>query len=267
MSQATDDIQLQVWKDLALSKQLLANEVIKALDLDSNSSAADIKDALNKLVDRANHADTNIAKARAKADESINEMRAKLKMSEHARAKAEGAINDTVAARESAEHALEAGRQANAEALKKAKAELANRERELKAINTALADTPENVVKKLKVLKKQKHDENTARKAAEVQVRTLKKEKKELQDKIDEGAKTLQQTGDLVTAYRELREQSEKACSKLAELLPEGEEAIELPEQDDKLLEGLDMASSNASGDKKDKNKDRKKEAKLKKTA
>ena len=68
-------------------------------------------------------------------------------------------------------------------------------------------------------------------------------------------------------AYRELRGQSEKACERLAELLPDGEDAIVLPEQDDKLLEGLDMASSNASGDKKEDKKDKKKETRLKKSA
>ena len=67
-SQTEAEIQLQVWKDLALSKQLLANEVIKALDLDTTVSAAQLKDALNKLIDRAKHADDNIKSAREASD-------------------------------------------------------------------------------------------------------------------------------------------------------------------------------------------------------
>jgi len=78
VSQTTEDIQLQVWKDLALSKQLLANEIIKALDLDTTVTATQLKDELNKLIDRANHADANIKSAREKADISINEIRRKI---------------------------------------------------------------------------------------------------------------------------------------------------------------------------------------------
>ena len=242
MSQTKDDIQLQVWKDLALSKQLLANEIIKALDLDSTCTAADLKASLNKLIDRARHADDSIRESRKRADESINELRNELKASEKARKVAEDSIDETVARSQAAENALSVGREQNAEALKKAKDELARKDRELKAINTALADTPENVVKKLKTLKKQKLDENTARKAAENSVRTLKKEKKELDEKLEERKTLLEQCGNLVEHYRELRTVSETNLEKLTEL---SEDAAEkLPEQDDKLLEGIEMAAT-----------------------
>jgi len=154
VSQTTEDIQLQVWKDLALSKQLLANEVIKALDLDTTVNAAQLKDALNKLIKKANDAEATIKAARENADTSINEIRTELKASEKARLKAEGAITEATSGRESAERALSVGRESNADALRKAKEDVAKKDRELKNINTALADTPENVVKKLKNLKK-----------------------------------------------------------------------------------------------------------------
>ncbi len=238
MSQTTEDIQLQVWKDLALSKQLLANEVIKALDLDTTVSAAQLKDALNKLIDRARHADANIKTAREQADASINEMRTELKQSEKARIKAEGAIDDAIAAKESAEKAQAAGRETNSGSLKKARDELAKKERELKNINTALADTPENVVKKLKTLKKQKLEENTARKAAEAMARTQKKEIKELNEQLEERKKLLEQSNQLVEHYRELRTAAESLHEKA------GDDAEPLPIQDDKLLEGIEMAAT-----------------------
>ena len=243
MSQTTEDIQLQVWKDLALSKQLLANEVIKALDLDTTVSAAQLKDALNKLIDRAKHADVNIKSAREKADISINEIRTELKASEKARLKAEGAIDEATKARETAERALSAGRETNSDALRKAKDELAKKERELKNINTALADTPENVVKKLKTLKKQKMEENTARKAAEAMARTHKKEIKELNEQLEERKKLLEQSGQLVEQYRELRTAAEDLKEKA------GDDAEPLPIQDDKLLEGIEMAATVESDD------------------
>jgi len=242
VSQTKDDIQLQVWKDLALSKQLLANEIIKALDLDSTCTAADLKASLNKLIDRARHADDSIRESRKRADESINELRNELKVSEKARKVAEDAIDETVAKSQAAENALTVGREQNADAIKKAKDELARKERELKAINSALADTPENVVKKLKTLKKQKLDENTARKAAESSVRALKKEKKELDEKLEERKTLLEQCSSLVEHYRELRTVAETNLEKLNELSEETAE--KLPEQDDKLLEGIEMAAT-----------------------
>ena len=238
MSQTTEDIQLQVWKDLALSKQLLANEVIKALDLDTTVSAAQLKDALNKLIDRAKHADANIKAAREKADASINDMRTELKASEKARMAAEGAIDQAAADRGAAEKALAAGRETNSDALRKAKDELAKKDRELKNINSALADTPENVVKKLKTLKKQKLEENTARKAAEAMARTQKKDIKDLNEQLEERKKLLEQSGQLVEQYRELRTAAETLKEKV------GDDADALPIQDDKLLEGIEMAAT-----------------------
>lgn len=242
VSQTKDDIQLQVWKDLALSKQLLANEIIKALDLDSTCTAADLKSSLNKLIDRARHADESIRETRKRADESLNELRKELKVSDKARKAAEDAIADTIAKKEAAENALSVGRENNSEALKKAKEDLARKDRELKAINSALADTPENVVKKLKALKKQKMEENTARKTAENSVRTLKKEKKELDEKLEERKALLEQSGKLVEHYRELRTAAESNLEKLTALADEAPDA--LPEQDDKLLEGIEMAAT-----------------------
>ena len=238
MSQTTEDIQLQVWKDLALSKQLLANEVIKALDLDTTATAAKLKEALNKLIDRANHADKNIQSAREKADASINEIRNEFKASEKARLKAESAIDEANAARAAAENALSAGRESNSGSVRKAKEELAKKERELKNINAALADTPENVVKKLKTLKKQKLEENTARKAAEAMSRTQKKEIKELNEQLEERKKLLEQSNQLVEQYRELRTAAEALKEKV------GDDAEALPIQDDKLLEGIEMAAT-----------------------
>ena len=238
MSQTTEDIQLQVWKDLALSKQLLANEVIKALDLDTTATAAKLKEALNKLIDRANHADKNIQSAREKADASINEIRNEFKASEKARLKAESAIDEANAARAAAENALSAGRESNSGSVRKAKEELAKKERELKNINAALADTPENVVKKLKTLKKQKLEENTARKAAEAMSRTQKKEIKELNEQLEERKKLLEQSNQLVEQYRELRTVAEALKEKV------GDDAEALPIQDDKLLEGIEMAAT-----------------------
>ena len=167
----------------------------------------------------------------------------KFKTEQKARLAAEGAIEAALAAQKSAENALSVGREANSEGLKKAKEDVARKDRELKNINTALGDSPDNVVKKLKNLKKQKLDENTARKAAENTVRKLKKEKKELEDKLDERKTLLEQSATLIEQYRELRTVAEEHLEKINESVSDEDKAT-LPEQDDKLLESIEMAAT-----------------------
>jgi colicin import membrane protein len=77
-------------------------------------------------------------------------------------------------------------RASSAKEAKKLQDSIAEKDRALKAINTALSDTPENVLKKLKTLKKQKTDESNARKQADKVIIGLRKEKQELEQKLKE---------------------------------------------------------------------------------
>ena len=53
MSQTDIDIQLQVWKDLAISKQILMGAATDALGLDAQCSTDELKSAMNKAIKRA----------------------------------------------------------------------------------------------------------------------------------------------------------------------------------------------------------------------
>ena len=64
----------------------------------------------------------------------------------------------------------------------------------LKAINTALADTPANVLKKMNALKKQKQEEANARREIESALNTLRSEKRQQDQKLAE----LQRNGEAV---------------------------------------------------------------------
>jgi len=154
VSSTDTEQQLRIWKDLAISKQMLMNEAASALKLREDCSADELRRALEAAV--------------------------------------------------GAEKQLINGRKDNAEAVKKAKRLVDDKQRELKAINTALADTPDNILKKLKTLKKQKLDESNSKKVAEDANRKLKKEIKEKTEELDSLKALSENSAKLVEAYRDL---------------------------------------------------------------
>ncbi|MFV2033336.1 MAG: hypothetical protein ACC663_12640, partial [Gammaproteobacteria bacterium] len=82
MSQADSDIQLQIWKDLAISKQILMGAATDALGLDAECSTGELKAALEKAIQQAREADIDIVKIREQADQEIADMKALVKASE-----------------------------------------------------------------------------------------------------------------------------------------------------------------------------------------
>ena len=244
MSQSDTEQQLRIWKDLAIGKQVLMNEAANALNLGDDFTAEDLREALDLAVKRARDADADILAARNRAAEEIGAMQAEVKKTEKARAEAERLRDESLRARAAAEDPLATGRPDNAEALKKAKRDVENKQKELKAINTALADTPENILKKLKTLKKQKLDEGNARKTAEEANRKLKKENKESKEELDKLEGLKEKSATLLAAYREI----ETWAVASAEKLPEG--ADEPPKADPKLL--LEIETLTAGADESD---------------
>jgi chromosome segregation ATPase len=144
------DIQLQVWKDLAISKQILMGAAADALGLDSECSTDELKTALDKAIQRAREADIKIQETLTESEQQITEFKRRAEIAEQARSEAEAMVEESVNARAQAERQLANGKADNAEALKKARAEVTEKQNKLKAISKALADTPENVVRKLK---------------------------------------------------------------------------------------------------------------------
>ena len=258
MSQTDTEQQLRIWKDLAIGKQVLMNEAANALNLGDDFTAEDLREALDAAVKRARDADADILAARNRAAEEIGAMQAEVKKTEKARAEAERLRDESLRAQAAAEDSLATGRADNAEAVKRAKRDVENKQKELKAINTALADTPENILKKLKTLKKQKLDEGNARKTAEEANRKLKKENKEQKDELEtlEGLK--EKSASLLAAYRELETW---ASSRKAD---EGED--EMPGADAKLLSDIETLTAGADESDDDKD-DAKKKGKKKREA
>ena len=89
------------------------------------------------------------------------------------------------------------------------------------AISKALADTPENVVRKLKTLKKQKMDEAKLRTQAENRLQKMRKEKSNLEAEIEQQKATLKDVAKLLGQVKAMREtclQAEATIKSLSDI-------------------------------------------------
>jgi len=240
VSQNDIDIQLQVWKDLAISKQILMGAATSALGLNSECSTSELKEALNKAIQRAKDADISILATREKSDQAVAEMAQQVAESNKARVSAEEQIAVADKARETAERQMAIGKTENTDTVKKARAEVAEKQAQLKAISKALADTPENVVKKIKTLKKQRLDESKAKAQAEAKLLSTRKEKTKLEAELETQKELAQQGAGLVAQVRELHGLGKDANKKIESLSEDKDDIITLPKLDEELLEGLE---------------------------
>lgn len=244
MSEPNIDIQLKVWKDLALSKQVLMGAATDALGLDASCSSKELKQALQQAIQKTKEADINIKTTREKADAEIAEMKKQMDASNQARIEAEAKIAAAETARETAERQLTIGREENSKAIKKARAEANEKENKLKAISKALADTPENVIKKLKNLKKQKLDESNLRKQTETKLKEVRKEKTALEAELEQHKALAQKSATLVEQLRELHDLCKDQNKKIKSLSEDKKDHFKIPKIDEELLKSLEQANS-----------------------
>ena len=244
MNQIDIDIQLQVWKDLAISKQILMGAATDALGLDAACSTDELKSAMNRAIQQAKDADVTVISTQKQAEKEIFEMKAQVATSEQARIEAEEKVAAAVAARETAERQLAAGRAENAEALKKARADVTEKQNKLKSISKALADTPENVVKKLKALKKQKMDESKLRSQTESKLQSTRKEKTKLEGELENRKSLMEQSTPLITQLKELYAIAKKQNKKIKSLSDDKKNVVKIPKLDEELLETIEKAFS-----------------------
>ena len=246
MNQNDIDIQLQVWKDLAISKQILMGAATDALGLDAACTTDELKAAMNQAIQRAKDADITIVTTREQAEMEIAEIKQQAAASNQARIEAEEKVVAALKVRESAEKQLTAGRVENAAALKKARAEVTDKQNKLKAISKALADTPENVVKKLKTLKKQKLEESRLRTQTETKLQSTRKDVAKLEAKIESLKSLNEQSLPLIAQLRELHSICKKQGKKIKTSGEDKKSAIKVPKLDEELLENLEKALGEA---------------------
>jgi len=145
----SESIELQVWKDLATAKQVFMTAVIETLGVDPDCTSGDLRLAINLLVERAENAEKEAEHSKTLYD------------------KANDKIESAILAEMTAETKLEDIKALSADALNKAKDLVNQKQRELKAINKILSDSPENVVKKMKKLKQKNIEQSKHTKEVE----------------------------------------------------------------------------------------------------
>jgi colicin import membrane protein len=234
------DVQLKVWKDLAISKQILMGAATDALGLNAECTTAELKTALNEAIKRAREADITIQETRSHAEQQVGEFGQRTETAELARAEAEAQVATALDARLQAERQLGAGKADNAEALKKTRAEVTDKQNKLKAISKALADTPENVVRKLKTLKKQKMDEAKLRTQAESRLQKMRKEKSKLEAEVETQKSTLASVGKLLEQVKAMRETCIQAEATIKGLSDKKKDHLKLPKFDEAAFEALE---------------------------
>jgi len=234
------DVQLKVWKDLAISKQILMGAATDALGLHAECTTAELKTALNEAIKRARDADITIQETRSHAEQQVGEFGQRAETAERARTDAEQQAATALEARLQAERQLNAGKADNAEALKKARVEVTDKQNKLKAISKALADTPENVVRKLKTLKKQKMDEAKLRTQAETRLQKMRKEKSKLEAEVETQKSTLESVSKLLEQVKAMRETCIQAQATIKGLSDKKKDHLKLPKFDEAAFEALE---------------------------
>ena len=238
MSQTQQDLQLKVWKELAISKQILMRAATEALKLDPECTQEELKEALEGALKKAAKADTDLFNAKEEAKVAITALEKKVAATEASLAIAQKAAAEAQAAHEDAVQQVANQRAAAARELQKVKDQLTERDKALKAINTALADTPENVLKKLSTLKKQKQEEADVRRQVESALNALRTEKRQQDQK---SADVLRDGATLVSRYRDLHALSLKLHEQLRSLVEDAKSLPEIPELDTELLEAIEQ--------------------------
>src|SRR5690606_21844107 len=192
-------------------------------------------------------AEATVAETREQAKQQVATLEQKLMAAAKAQKTAETRAAELQKTLENTTQAIAVERASTANELKKLKQALADKEKEIKAINTALSDTPENVLKKMNALKKERRAEADLRKQEEATANALRADKRKLEQQL---ADTKKISESLATKYRDLH----ALCVKLRDQLKEADSKAKLPEVpdlDEKLLETLEQGEEEAAPKKK----------------
>jgi len=241
MQPAQFELQLKVWKELAISKQVMMRTAAEALKLDPECTPEELKQALDGALKKVAAADASVVAAKEQAKQTILAMEKKLAVSVQVQTMAEAITADLTAKQERMTQQMAVDRTTAVKELQQYKDRVAEKDRAIKAINTALADTPENVLKKMKALKKEKQDEADALKRVEVSLAALRKEKRD----EDQQLKEAQENGEkLVTQCRNLHALCTSLLEQLKPLVKDTKTLPTIAELDTKLLEAVEKAGS-----------------------
>jgi len=226
-------ITLDVWKELAIHNQMLIRTVTDALSLDPDCADEELKAALDAGIKRIQDAQNLVSAAEEKNKIAIADIEKKRLVTENARLRLETDLTELTAEKEKVDALLEAAKKSALDDSTKLKAQLEEKSKALKAINTQLGDTPQNVTKKLKALNKKKFDETTARQRAEEELKVVKKAKTELTKDAKADAAKIDK---LIEGYKALQVYCDSQFDQLKALVDDKEALATPPKLDNELL-------------------------------
>jgi colicin import membrane protein len=235
--QGTDS---NVWKEIAIGKQMLLKTVTDALGIEAACSEEELEVALAEGVRQIAKAGSIVSQAKKEHQAAMDKLENKLQLTETAKEELEATNAELLADKEKLESLLEATRKTTEQDTTRLSSELEEKKKQLKSINVALADTPENVVKKLKTLNKKKFDAETAKKRVEDELKALKKIKREVAEQLKSKAS---QSTILADKHRELQTLCEDQFTQLKDLVEDESTLTALPELDEDLLNSLAEAA------------------------
>lgn len=230
-------IDIDVWKELAISKQMLIRTATDALGLDPECSEEDFKAALEKGLQEIAAADKKVAEAKVEIQATIDDLTDRLEQTQKLLKARDESLNQANAEIEKLKGVIEADRKVSADEIKKLKGQVDEKAKALKAVNTILGDTPQNMAKKIKTLNKKKHEDTTAKKRIDDELKNVKKERTEKTKKAD--AKEAQ-AKTILTGYKALQTYCDEQYDKLKELVENEKDLKAPPKLDEDLYADLE---------------------------
>lgn len=209
-------IDVDVWKEIAISKQMLIRTATDALGLDPECSEEEFKAALEKGLKEIAAADTKVATAKVEIQGTIDDLTEKLETAEKSLKVRNEELDTANGEIEKLKSVIEADRKVSSGEIDKLKSQVDEKSKALKNVNTILGDTPQNMAKKIKALNKKKHEDTTAKKRIEDELKNVKKERTEKSKKAD-GKEA--QAKAILNGYKALQTYCDEQYDKLKELV------------------------------------------------
>ena len=167
--------------------------VTDSLGLNPKVSEEELNQNILKGIARVAEVDTAIAKLESEQKVAMAKLQQNLEEVQVLLGTEEESITALNTEKDSLANTLKANRESSQTEAASLKSQLEQKNKELKKINVALGDSPDNIVAKMKALNKKKRDETDAKQRVEGELKSLKKKNRELQQSLDtEKAKTKQ---------------------------------------------------------------------------
>jgi chromosome segregation ATPase len=230
-------IDVDVWKEIAISKQMLIRSATDALGLDPECSEEEFKAALEKGLKEIAAADTKVATAKVEIQQTIDDLTENLESTQKTLKTTNEELAAAKAEIEKLRGVIEADRKVSSEEIKKLKGQVDEKSKALKNVNTILGDTPQNMAKKIKALNKKKHEDTTAKKRIEDELKNVKKERTEKTKKAE--AKEAQAKA-ILKGYKSLETYCDEQYDKLKELVEDEKTLTTPPRLEEDLYSDLE---------------------------